>query len=195
MTRWNSWFHSVEYIAEYLEALIEFLTGVDCGVSAGYFTILSNCERASFSALLSFLWNMELLSLNTFWNLKAQVTFKTAKPFLALLEISTLSKMCEKLFAVAKTLTIVTTLTQKEFLEGFLAFQAQTAKVLDEEPNVDVCQVLQGLNNDHANFVSQALAIVWIPASNVDCERGFSSYRHIFSDLHTGLKTSNIELC
>ncbi|KAJ8889228.1 hypothetical protein PR048_008726 [Dryococelus australis] len=100
----------------------------------------------------------------------------------------------EKLFAVAKTLPIVTTVTKKEFLEGYLAFQVQTAKALEEGLNVDVCQVLQRLKNDHANFVSQALAILWISASNVDSERGFSPYWHIFSDLRTGLKTCNIEI-
>ncbi|KAJ8883567.1 hypothetical protein PR048_015411 [Dryococelus australis] len=46
MTRWYSWFHSVEYIAEYLEDLIEFLTGVDSGVSAEYFTNLIEQLRA-----------------------------------------------------------------------------------------------------------------------------------------------------
>ncbi|KAJ8868452.1 hypothetical protein PR048_029980 [Dryococelus australis] len=59
-------------------------------------------------------------------------------------------------------------------------------KGLEEGPNVDVCQVLQGLKNDHANFVSQVLAILRIPPSNMDCERGFSAYGHIFSDLCPG---------
>ncbi|KAJ8876308.1 hypothetical protein PR048_020753, partial [Dryococelus australis] len=265
MTRWNSWFHSVEYIAEYLEDLTDFLTGVDSGVSAKYFTNLNNCECAIIHCSAEFLMehgtplikhilelegssynvshklypllsdlenNFLLVSRGIFrdktstalsklptpvkkcqmtenlknFGLKCATKLQnlrekdSAKPFFStvgnLYAVRNVvnNPVNEKLFAVAKTLPIVTTVTQKEFLEGYLAFQAQTAKALEEEPNVVVCQVLQGLKNYHTNFVSQALAILWIPASNVDCERGFSTYRQIFSDLCTSLITCNIEI-
>ncbi|KAJ8869434.1 hypothetical protein PR048_028424, partial [Dryococelus australis] len=214
MTRWNSWFHSIEYITEYLENLIEFLKGVDSGVSAEYFTNLSNCERTIIQCSAEFL--IEHGTPLTKHILELEGSSYTVShelcPLLSDLEnnfllvsrgifgdktsaaLSKLPTPVKKLFAVAKTLSIVATVTQKAFLEGYPAFQAQTAKALEEEPNVDVCQVLQELKNDHANFVLQAFAILWIPAPNVDCERGFSSYGHIFSDLHTGLKTCNIEI-
>lgn len=267
LTRWNSWFHSVEYVAEYEDDLIEFLTSADSGISTEYFSNLSNCERAIIQCSAEFLvehgtplikhivelegssytlshklypllWDLEnsflLVSRGVFGdqtcaalsklptavkkgqmsenlksvglkcatklqNLKdndsAKQFFTTVSNLYSVRNVAN-NQVDDKLFAAAKTLPVVTTVTRKEFLEGYLAFQTQTAKALEESssPSVDVCQILQGLKNDHTNFVSQALSILWIPASNVDCERGFSSYGHIFSDLRTSLKTSNIEI-
>lgn len=266
MTRWNSWYHAVEYIAEYLEDLVDFFQETDDGGNATeYFHTLSasessvvmcsatflveHCssliesivelEGSSYSIshkLSSMLADLEsnflLVSRGTFGEkttasiskLQSQVKQCAVKEKLKNLGLKCHSKLQslrekdtarnffsslgklfgvrnimnndvdEKLYASVQNLPLLNTLTQQEFLLGYVAFQKQVASILEEGRVTDVIQVLQGLRPEHDNFVSMAVSVLWIPPSNVDSERAFSSYGHILTDLRTGLKPSNIEL-
>lgn len=266
MTRWNSWFNSVQYLNEYLDDLIEFLSEVEGGGSCiEYFknikaqqvyeikcssqfllehgssliemiVVLEGSTYPFIHKLYSKLTDLQnsffLVSRGTF-GLKTREVVETVtsavrkctvqeqlksvglqcnKKLTSLLDKDTtgiLVKSMSKLFdtrnisinlvddslwLTAKNVPLLGNISQKEFCEGYLAFQAQVKAMLEEQGDVDILSVLLGLKEEHHNFVKNATAAVWIPPSNVDSERAFSAYGQILTDMRTNLKSENIQI-
>lgn len=59
------------------------------------------------------------------------------------------------------------------------------------DPTLDALKAMQ---TNHPDFVAICLSVLYMPVSNVDCERGFSAYGDIMSPKRTRLKTSNTEI-
>ena len=59
---------------------------------------------------------------------------------------------------------------------------------------IDAFTVLLGLKANHLNFVEASVKALSIPASNVDCERAFSKYGNVLTDLRTCITPDNLEV-
>lgn len=105
-----------------------------------------------------------------------------------------LNAVSQDLVKAGKLLPFVSTIPEKQFLEGYLALKEIVADKVKSDGTVDIVTILLALKVDHSIFASNALKAVWVPASNVDSERSFSAYSDIFSDRRRSLKPENAEL-
>jgi hypothetical protein len=64
----------------------------------------------------------------------------------------------------------------------------------EESAQIDTVTVLLGLKGNHLIFVEASVQSLSIPASNVDCERAFSKYGNVFTNLRTCTKPENLEV-
>ncbi|XP_063225163.1 protein polybromo-1 isoform X3 [Bacillus rossius redtenbacheri] len=106
-----------------------------------------------------------------------------------------LNDVCNDMVRAGKSLPFVSTVSGKEFLEGYSALkEIVVEKVKKSEGSVDIIPILLALKLDHSAFAFNALKAIWIPVSNVDSERTFSAYSDVFSDKRRSLKPQNVEL-
>ncbi|XP_063232447.1 uncharacterized protein LOC134536601 [Bacillus rossius redtenbacheri] len=106
-----------------------------------------------------------------------------------------LNDVCNDMVRAGKSLPFVSTVSGKEFLEGYSALkEIVVEKVKKSEGSVDIISILLALKLDHSAFACNALKAIWIPVSNVDSERTFSAYSDVFSDKRRSLKPQNVEL-
>lgn len=60
--------------------------------------------------------------------------------------------------------------------------------------NLTVYEVLKSMCSEHKSFVDGALRALWMPVSNVDCERFFSQFSCVLTNRRTNLSLTNLEL-
>lgn len=93
-----------------------------------------------------------------------------------------------------KKLPILSELPSAESLQPYLLFRDSVVAACQNDKNVDIVKMLLSLKCDFPDFVEAAVKCVWIPVSNVDTERSFSTYGNIMTGNRTNLKPNNMEL-
>lgn len=93
-----------------------------------------------------------------------------------------------------KHIPILQELLPSAYLEPYKVFRDLVASSCKEGTDVDVIAVLLSLKSEYGPFVEAAVKALWIPVSNVDSERSFSTHCNIMSDRRTALTPSNMEV-
>lgn len=96
--------------------------------------------------------------------------------------------------SLVKCVPILNQLAPSVYLEAYSIFRDTVKKEAECGNNADVLSILFSMRSDFPSFVESAVQAMWIPVSNVDCERAFSSYGNIMTDKRTSVTAENMEL-
>lgn len=96
----------------------------------------------------------------------------------------------DRLYALTQKVPVLKVIDKLDFLKGYKALQNS----VKNQDCGNIIDTVVGLKEEHPVFASLTAKVLWLPVTNVDCERAFSAYSNVQTDKRFNLKPSNLEI-